>query len=532
MNWLQKLPSNPFKEARSWLLIGSAGSGKSYQISRVIDELLAEGVKASDIMYILFNHEPAVKFKEKYFLRNFSADDLTWWGTHHSIAKKLMKINGNKILEGKRLIEWGKERGYAFDSCRSSFKTDSDNILSSLDTKLYSLNPKLTKQEQRLLGELQKSELEKGMYTHTRYLYMSCFLNKFPEEVKYVLVDEAQDNGRLQLEWLQRVLTRPQIKGMLLAGDDKQAINSFKGSDPKLFLNFEAEKKVALNYSYRCPQKVLNEANKLINPIKNRSPLADVSLQENKGSVTRSGILADLSFVLLKKLKAGEKILGLVRNNFVKKSIMDFCLASGLPVLNPKYESIALILQALRKIHESKVITEAELGAIVPDGQFGRLYEHMCFRKGVSYKLRNAKFEDDDDLKAAYYMARLDGGLPLIDAEMIGLKPEFVQAIYDWDLPYTYWKVRKEDIYGLKQYLKRLASGMGSMQLLTIHGAKGLEADNVVVFVDVASKTMAGEMDNPDTERRVWYVAMTRSSKNLYLTKINFENKTTNLICL
>ena len=54
------------------------------------------------------------------------------------------------------------------------------------------------------------------------------------------------------------------------------------------------------------------------------------------------------------------------------------------------------------------------------------------------------------------------------------------------------------------------------IKLSTIHGAKGGEADNVVLFTDL---TVAAErsMDaDPDSMHRVFYVAVTRTKKNLF----------------
>jgi len=54
------------------------------------------------------------------------------------------------------------------------------------------------------------------------------------------------------------------------------------------------------------------------------------------------------------------------------------------------------------------------------------------------------------------------------------------------------------------------------IRLSTIHGAKGGEADNVVLFTDL---TVAAEQTletNPDALHRVFYVAVTRTRENLF----------------
>ena len=50
------------------------------------------------------------------------------------------------------------------------------------------------------------------------------------------------------------------------------------------------------------------------------------------------------------------------------------------------------------------------------------------------------------------------------------------------------------------------------IRLSTIHGVKGGEADNVVLFTDMAARSHAGFQRAPDDERRVFYVGVTRGN--------------------
>lgn len=53
------------------------------------------------------------------------------------------------------------------------------------------------------------------------------------------------------------------------------------------------------------------------------------------------------------------------------------------------------------------------------------------------------------------------------------------------------------------------------IKVSTIHGAKGAEADNVILYTDVSPATY--EQLDSDAEHRVWYVAVTRTRKNLFI---------------
>ena len=66
------------------------------------------------------------------------------------------------------------------------------------------------------------------------------------------------------------------------------------------------------------------------------------------------------------------------------------------------------------------------------------------------------------------------------------------------------------------------------IKVSTIHGAKGGEATNVVLFLNQTNNTMKAakkSVTKQDEEYRVWYVAVTRTIQKLYLIKCNNRQK-------
>jgi superfamily I DNA/RNA helicase len=66
------------------------------------------------------------------------------------------------------------------------------------------------------------------------------------------------------------------------------------------------------------------------------------------------------------------------------------------------------------------------------------------------------------------------------------------------------------------------------IKVSTIHGAKGGEATNVILFLNQTINTLKGAKKckpKQDEEYRVWYVGATRSMKNLYLIRSNNRKK-------
>jgi superfamily I DNA/RNA helicase len=62
-------------------------------------------------------------------------------------------------------------------------------------------------------------------------------------------------------------------------------------------------------------------------------------------------------------------------------------------------------------------------------------------------------------------------------------------------------------------------NGEARITVSTIHGAKGGEADNVVLFTDLSPAAEAQMNINPDDTHRVFYVGVTRAKQSLFIVE-------------
>ena len=73
------------------------------------------------------------------------------------------------------------------------------------------------------------------------------------------------------------------------------------------------------------------------------------------------------------------------------------------------------------------------------------------------------------------------------------------------------------------QYLRKMRKNGEKLNeapritLSTIHGAKGGEAENVVLLTDLSLNTMKSYEQNPDDENRLFYVGATRTKEHLHI---------------
>ena len=69
------------------------------------------------------------------------------------------------------------------------------------------------------------------------------------------------------------------------------------------------------------------------------------------------------------------------------------------------------------------------------------------------------------------------------------------------------------------------------INISTIHGVKGGEADNVVLMLDITRNVNLAIGTNLDSELRCLYVGVTRAKKNLHVVYSNSKFGYDNLIC-
>lgn len=130
-----------------------------------------------------------------------------------------------------------------------------------------------------------------------------------------------------------------------------------------------------------------------------------------------------------------------------------------------------------------------------------------------------------DYLPASGYLARgfkrrakaLAKESPLTELSAKDIGKDFTKEL--WDLINS---GQFMDALNLDPADKRLLSSAlskGAMDpkvtISTIHGVKGMEADHVIILSDMAGRSYQGMIQDMESERRVWYVGLTRAKQTV-----------------
>ncbi|MCD6539680.1 MAG: ATP-dependent helicase [Candidatus Omnitrophica bacterium] len=112
---------------------------------------------------------------------------------------------------------------------------------------------------------------------------------RYSQLFQYILVDEYQDTNRLQFEILKKLASTH--RNILVVGDDAQSIYSFRSAEIRNILDFPSVFKDAkifkLQINYRSTPQILKLANNIINNNKNQFP-------KNLKAINKSGELPHL----------------------------------------------------------------------------------------------------------------------------------------------------------------------------------------------------------------------------------------------
>jgi DNA helicase-2/ATP-dependent DNA helicase PcrA len=395
----------------------------------------------------------------------------------------------------------------------------------------------------------------------------------------YVLVDEYQDTNHAQYR-LVRALAEPQ-RNVMAVGDDDQGIYSWRGADVGNILDFERDYPnahvVALEQNYRSTGTILRAANAVVerNPhrhpkrlwtdLGDGEPIAVVSCRDEHeearvvaGEIDRAlgrgDSLSDIAVFYRTNAQSRAIEDQLVRRGvnyavvggprFYERAEVRDLIAYLRVVANPA-DGVSLTrllgapkrgigpgaiakLEAYATAHQLPVgdavlrpdevsglppaqrATLAATGALLQDlrqrveagGPLDRIMEEALDRSGLREALeREGTFEAQGRIENLEEMVRVaaeyDAGTE--EATLAG----FLEGI------------------ALQADADLVDESRGAVTLMTIHNAKGLEFDTVIITGLEEGLFPHARSDTPETleeERRLFYVGLTRARRHLMLT--------------
>lgn len=481
-------------------VFGPPGSGKTTYLLNQVEEELAAGVSSSRIGYFSFTRKAANEARDRAiakFPHLHEKTDFPYFRTLHSLAFYCLGTKSDDIMQPEHYEEFAAQAGI-----QVLLNQDDEGVAKADNPILNEINlARIRGVDLRQHYNLSNINIEwhhfefvERTYRHykasrnlldfTDLLELICNEAHRLPKLEVLIIDEAQDLSRLQWNMVYALAER--ANRVFVAGDDDQAVFTWAGADVKAFLGFGGDIHV-LQQSYRIPSTVHNIANQVVGRIRQRQSKTWFP-RDYIGSVRQYIRFEDVPF------DDGEWLV-LASTNYLLNPVHEWLKGNGVLFERNHIPSIAPnILKAV--IDWERLRKGLSLG--LKDVQ--NIYKYLG-TPDVARGFRNFKGD----------IATFEYDLPTL-SKHYGLLTDAV-----WHEALT--KIGEEKREYLRAVLRRgyKLSNFDRFKLSTIHGAKGGEADNVVVLMDLSPKFAKDYSLDSDSVNRLFYVAITRTKKTLHL---------------
>lgn len=352
----------------------------------------------------------------------------------------------------------------------------------------------------RLFARYQAWKQSEGLIDFTDMLE-TVLLNP-PEgaDWPFFLLDEAQDSTPLQ--WAVANAFARQCEVAYVLGDDDQAIYQWAGARPEEFIGAGVAAQDTLHVNHRCRSRILDEAQAFIRRNKVRHDKAMVAAYEG-GEVADKHVLPELD--------VGESTFVMARAYYLLIPVMNELERMGYPFVDRRGSKgingkAALQFGRFMRLASGERVSVDEwrlLCEVIPSsgpwlvrGAKTRLRElDTTFRTATSVGLRGLL---DYGATEAFLDAVQSGSLDPL-ARMSQDRLGYLREV----------RKRHGDEYLDERAVARVC------QVGPVHAFKGLECDHAILHSGMPPTATREAWTNPEPERRVFYVGMTRAKHKL-----------------
>ena len=455
------------------LVLGNPGVGKTYNLVKTIKKFIEDGYSPHDITVLSHTRVAAKEIAKRAGASGANAS------TVHSLAYRLAEIDKSQVVSFKELKEFSESIGVPLKGSSG----DNDEFIGMGDEYLATIGyseaccipVQWAYKDKGMPGSLSDFEFFYHNYISWKKAYGLidfddmldlAIKSEIKEKFPVLLIDEAQDLSNKQWMLIEKISKN--TKEMVVTGDPDQALFVWGGAYPQGMMDWAGSKKasiVELTQSYRVPIEAYKLSRSIIRGVKDRYE------KDYKPTDTVGNIDTYLSVCHFDFSTIGPALI-LYRNHVLRRSVEEelirnniaYTTLNGFPgMCGSKY---GRGVKAWLDMRNSKVITESDINKL---------------KVIATVKMQKAIWSED------------------VDA-ILSMSAE--EAL---NIPYEY----------LSYYRNIDFSKSGDVLLSTIHGAKGMEHNNVILINGITQRVMDEAMANSDAEHHVWFVAVTRTSDKL-----------------
>jgi len=487
------------------IILGPPGTGKTTTLLNLVDEFIQQGIRPKQIGYFSFTKKAATEAANRA-ADKFNLDienDLSNFRTLHSYAFNQLGMTKEKMMGRDDYKEFGEKCGIPIKIAKFS---DSDGTFNSDNEYLTIINTAAVKRidlleyydsRQNILDierntlfllaeELKRFKKEKGLKDFNDLL-LDYIEKESTNSFKVLFIDEAQDLSLIQWEMVRKLWAN--AEKTYIAGDDDQAIFKWAGADVDHFIALKEEVNdiKVLDQSYRIPGGPIHElSQRIIGQVQNRFDKKYKPREEQ-------GILKRYSDITQVDMSEGNWLVLSSANHFLDDA-KDLCELQGWYFQFKGMNSVPLkLLLALNNWEHWRK------GELLNHLEIKNIYEYLGSNVLPGFQKGKTLHSDE---KYTMQDCKDKHGL-IID------------------------KVWYESFEGLdtitENYIRNMRANGETLNknpriiMSTIHGAKGGEADKVLLMQDLTNAALETFSYDPDELHRLFYTGATRAKRELHV---------------
>lgn len=564
MNWKKELNEEQLAAVTHLgtplLVLAGAGSGKTRVLTYRTHYLIEEGIaQPEEIVLLTFTNKAAEEMKDRVAKMGKEGRNLGFAGTFHTFCARNLRRYGYMIgLKPNFTIYDTSDQEGAYRLAIANQGLEAKNNKPGLYLHLISRmkNELITPEifEATVRDEFQAKVLsvwrayekilrDAGAVDFDDLLLKTVTLLRKPEmrsvmadKYKFVLIDEYQDTNKVQFELTKLLATDP--KGLTVVGDAAQAIYSFRGAD---FRNLNLLKEeypdlttIQLPKNYRSSQTILDAAYGVIVNNTNHPVIKLEAVNERGDNVDFLETLdekeeaAYITRVANKRIDKGGNLAVLYRTNAQSRALEEALIRRGI-----EYKLVGGV-RFYDRMEIKDLLAYLRTVANENDLVSWKRIENLGKRNALKFKEWSSEKRDElikdrpgellkKLMEQTSYLSRFNEKDEEDMARLENIQELLAVASEEEELTTFLEKIaliQSEELADRKK-------GTVKVTLMTIHAAKGLEFDEVVITgmeegMLPHSRSLM-EKDELEEERRLLYVAMTRAKEKLHLTMARFR---------
>ena len=410
-------------------------------------------------------------------------------------------------------------------------------------------------------------------------IYTILLLSSYPdvlqwvnENIKYIMVDETQDTNSAQFQLIKLLAGNNNI---MMVGDSNQSIYAFRNAKPQYLENFANTHpntvKLKLEQNYRSTKNIIQAANHMISHnqfgtkvqmfcanetgdliqrrecmdaydearwiateiLCNNKPLSDYAI------IYRANFQSRVIEEVFTGAGIGYTVFG-SQSFYSRKEVRDLLAYCKLVVNKFDVDAFKRILGTLKgvgKVTIEKIISNAQENCIsyhdaiadyIANNKVSGVIEHRL--QAVSQILTTEYSKCSDVISDVLFLTEYKTDLTSVQteetAEKLDIINEFVEMVDSMEKnnPDDTMAEIVDQVALLSDTKGEDKANLNAVKLMTAHASKGLEFDTVFIIgaeegvFPHANALNENSMDAIEEERRLFYVAMTRAKKKLYIT--------------